>query len=897
MRWRGIPIRLRRLLRRRSSEEDLADELSSHIEFQTGKNIARGMVPEEARRQACLAFGAIEQAREECREVDTWRWIDTTLRNGRQCFRSLSRSPAFALISVLILSVSIGANVAVFSILNALLLRPLPITDAERLVQIYSTDKHGQMGGLYSTGLEELSHNSAFTGACGVATRYDAIEIEGSLRNLGMAAFSGGCFQTLGLAMQFGRALAPEDDRIGGQHVAVITDSLWHSQFAGRRSVLGRSIRIGSYNFTIVGVSAKGFTGLLLGFPEPVMVPLLQQSDFLPDGSARTTYDVNVLARLKAGVSRKQAFASLVAQRKAILEQSVPRHRSAAGRREYLSRSLQLTSASGGFDYFLRSRFAQPLYAVFGLCGAMLLLACVNLSSLLLARGLRREGEISIRLALGASQAHILNILLLENVVLVVAGSLLGITVGLAAARAIVTRGGQIFGNLDLSIGLDVRVVAFVITTMLVVSGIFATVSLWQARRLANADALKQSGRGVVKPNTVAQKVLLTVQIALTLALVTGSGLFAASVRNAYQIDFGIDPQNVWAATLTPRPGGYRNPIYWKGVAIRYYRHLLEQVESLPGVVSAAFTNAVPFFSSGNKTDVALIEGGDAERSTQAFVLGAGDKYFATLGSRLAEGEDFRRAGGNAAEPGVILSGSLARHFGGRRSMLGQHIRIGTSPDLQRLKIVGIVRDMDTILMDLNETKPFLAFIDFWEQRDLQGYPTLLIKTRTNSLDAAALRRIVERDGHEFVDRLKTVTKEIDDALVENRFLAYLASAFGVLALFMAGVGLFGLLSYQVANRTSEIGVRMALGAQRSQIRWLIFGQVVRSLVIGLAAGLVLTFAMQKLLSGFLYGITVYNPTILLSAILVMVLAALLAAIIPMLKATKISPIEALRQQ
>jgi predicted permease len=879
----------------------LAQELSSHIELQTRKYIAQGLDSQEAYRRARIDFGGMEEARESCREVDRWRFFDAASRNGRQSFRSLAKSPAFALIAVLILSVGIGANVAVFSAIDALLLRPLPVPEPNELVQIVSRDKHGKAGGLFSPVLEPLSQNRSFSGVCGIATHYDAVEIDGTLRKLGSAALSGDCFRTLGIAMERGRALDTGDDHLGAGHVAVITDALWHTQFAGRDDVLGQSIRMGTTNYTVVGVTAAPFSGLLLGFPEPIMVPLLQQFDLLPNGSPRTSYYVNVLARRAPGVSQSQAAASILVQRRILLEQSVPQHYSPAGKGQYLSLGLTLSSAASGLDYFLRDRFSEPLYAVFGLCGAMLLMACLNLSSLLLARSFRRRQEVGIRLALGATLSHVVSILFLENLFLIVSGTVVGILGGLAAARVILARAGAMFGNFYLDVGIDFRVIVFVLATVGAVVTVFLLGSIWQARRLAGSDTLKQSGRGLVAPNTGAQKILLGVQIALTLVLIAGSALFNASLTNSYSIDFGVKPQQVWTALLNPQPGGYRNPVYWQRTAATYYRGLLERIETLPGVTSATFSDNIPFFNNGYPADISLVEGGESERASQARISGVADGYFSTLGARLIEGEDFRRALPAASlangEPGVIISQSLATQLSPKRSPLGLHIRIGTQPDLQRLRIVGISSDMDTSLVDLNETKPFLAFLNFWEHADLQGYPTLVIKTRGPNLDAAAIRRIVARQGYEFVERLSPLTNEIDNALVENRFLAYLSTAFGCLALLMAAVGLFGLLSYQVANRTAEIGIRMALGARQQRIRWLILGQVVKVLLAGVVAGVALSFGVEKVLGSLLYGVTLGNPGVLALSIVVLLGAAFAAATIPLWRATHINPIEALRSE
>lgn len=895
--WHSFQKRLHSLLRAQTSEGELESELNTHIELQARKHIAEGLDPAEARRLARIEFGGLEGVREECREVDTWRWIGAVGRNTRQCFRSLAKSPGFVLVAILILTVGIGSNVAVFSTIDALFLRPLPVHRPDKLVEIVSIDKDGHTGGLFSPVLEALQHDRAFQGTCGFGTSYLAVEIDGTLRTLGMAAFSGGCFETLGLSVQLGRPLGPADDHVGAEPVAVITDSLWHSQFGGRADALGRSIRIGTDTFRIVGVTGKQFTGLLLGFPEPVMIPLLQQPNLLPNGSKPTSYYVNLLGRRAAGISQAQALANITAEKHQLLEQSIPHRFNAIQRKDYMARALTLVSAQSGIDYFLRKRFAQSLFAIFGLCGAMLLMACVNLSSLLLARSLSRQREVAIRLALGAGRRHIVGIFVLENLALVLTGTAIGIIVGLWIARAILARGGQMFGNFYLHIGLDPRVVLFVFIVVLSAIGAFSVASLWQARRLGSADDLKQSGRGVIASNSSAQKILLAVQIALTLALVTGSTLFGASVKNERNIDFGIKPQNVWVALLAPRPGGYRNPGYWNLHASAYYRDLLQQIEALPNTAFVSFSGTVPFLQGGYHDPLAIVDGSKAERELQVETIGASDNYFATLGGRIVAGEEFRRTDDLSGNPGVILTESLARHLGDPRILLGHHVRIGAQPDWQHLKIIGIASDMDMSLVDVNNIKPFTAFINFWQHQTLQGYPVLLIKTRSAALDTTAVRRIVEKRGHEFVERFTSINSEIDHALIENFFLAYLSTAFAVLALLMAAVGLFGLLSYQVANRTGEIGVRMALGAKRSQIRWLVLGQTVRVLVFGTIAGIALTLATHKLIAGLLFGVTAYNPLILLAGTAIMIGSALVAAWLPTQRACKIDPIEALRHE
>ncbi len=904
MRLSSFRQRLRSLLFRQKAELDLEDELTAHIELQLKKHLAEGMSEEEARRRARIEFGGLDKTAEECREVDRWRWIDASARNLKHCFRSLGKSPGFVLVFVSILMVSIGSNLAVFSTMDALLLRPLPVERPDELVRIVAKDQQGNWSNVPSTFLDGLEADRAFEGLCGFSTSLLAAEIEGSLRELGVASFSGSCFKTLGLHLQLGRPLTPSDDQVGTQPVAVIADSLWHSAFAGRPDVLGKPIKVNGELFTIVGVTEKKFTGLLLGFPEPIMTPLRQEPLHTGTGQKLTTHWINVLARRANRVSEAQARASVIAQRSRLLEQSIPQGYNAAQRKEYLAQELAVTPGKSGVDYFLRDRFGKPLYALLGICAALLLIACVNLTSLLLARSLNRRREVGVRMALGARPSHIAAIFVLENTMLVLAGTILGVAAAFWTARAILAQGDQIFGNFSVNVGLDARVVLFLAAATLVVMGMFAGASMWQARRLSSAEVLKESGRGVISTNSVAQKTLAGAQIALTLAFVSGSVLLGASLKHSYNIDFGIKPHNVWTAMLTRRPGpaGYRN-----FAAGPYYRDLLEQVESLPGITYASLCNFIPFFNTGDKQPVSILENAQPGREVQARFLGASDGFFRTLGAKIVAGEDFRRSEENSSEPSVILSRSLAQYLvanyfdkrgsRGIRELVGHHLRVGNETGYGRLKITGIASDTDLDLANLEDNKPFTAYVDFWQHRDLQFYPVLLIKTSGNTLSAAALRRIVDGGGREYVGRFRTMNSDIDAALVENRLLAYLSGAFGVLALVMAAVGLFGLLSYQVANRTSEIGIRMALGAKRGQIQWLVLRQIVRLMLIGSLVGIALTFVTEKAIAGLLYGVGTYNVNVVLFAIAVLGTTAFAAAWIPIHRASAIDPIEALRHE
>lgn len=536
------------------------------------------------------------------------------------------------------------------------------------------------------------------------------------------------------------------------------------------------------------------------------------------------------------------------------------------------------------------------------MCAAILLIACVNLASLLLARSFRRQREIEVRLALGARRSDVAGILVLENVILVLAGAALGLLLALWTARTIVAQGDRMFSNFSLSVTLDSRMIFFLVAAIVLVIGIFAGTAIWQAGRLGRSETLNETGRGVIATNSFGQKVLAGIQIALTLALVAGSALFGASLKHMYGIDFGIQPKHVWEVALSARPGGYRN-----FVPNAYYRDLLQAIETLPGVRAVSTADAIPFLNGTEMESIATIENVQTGHEVQARVLGVSDRFFETMGAKIVAGDDFQRPGQDSSERTAILSRSLAQylamHYLGARStidgreLIAHYVRVGADAEYQRLKVTGIASDTDLNLANLDNTKPFTVYVSFWQHPGLQGYPVLLIKTSGNALSAASVRRIIDERGREYVQRFTTIDDEIDNALVENRIVAYLSAAFGVLALVMAAVGLFGLLSYQVSNRTGEIGIRMAMGAQRTQIQSLILRQILGPLIFGCLAGIALTFAIERLIRGLLYGISAYNPSVLFFSIAVLATTATIAAWIPANRASAIDPLDALRHE
>ncbi len=892
MSWPGFLRKLKTLILRRRAESDLTDELAEHLDLQTRKYVSSGMDEKAARRRARLEFGSLENVREECRETDRWAAVHNLIRNLRYAIRSLAANPGFTAVAIVILATGIGATLAVFNLLNALMLRPPPVRNAAELVRISTVLREGDLGALPTTFLDSFKTVPDYRGVCGFDTSYPGVEIGGSITAVGMLGFSGDCFSTLGIRVQLGRPLTPQDDHPGSAPVAVITDSFWQRQFNRRRDVLGQSIRTAGQTYTVVGVTEPQFTGLLVGFPEGLMIPASQEyTETMPNGRKPTYWWVNILARRAPGVSEVEAAARMKVRAPQLLADSVPPHSSPARRKDYLDNKIALTPGKDGVDYFLRRRFGGSLYAAAGICVAILLIGCTNLVNLLLARSLKRRHEIAVRFALGAKRSQIASLFATESLLLVLAGAGLALLLAQALDKWLVAQGAHMFGNFDPGLSFDWRIALFLAACTAGIAIAFAGASAWQADRLRGSGALKDSARGIVGATSSVQKILIGLQISLTLALVAGSALLSESLKQYYALDLGVKTRNVWDVTLATRPAA--KSYFLRGP---YDREILNEIRQIAGVKSAAFADFIPFFNASDDEPIAAVDNGKAPQQIDGAMLSSTPGLFETLGMRMIAGEGFDER--EHSEPAVIVSESLAKELANPpRALIGHHLRIGIDSRYQRLKVVGVVSNAQMDMAHPEQLAPLVAYVNFWQHPDRQGYPVLLIKTSANSLNVAAVRKIVDARGREYVDRVRTLSDEKDGALVENKLLAYLSGAFSALALAMAATGLFGLLSYQVTNRTGEIGIRMALGARRDQIQWMILRQILTIVAVGSCVGLAVSLGVARLIAGLLFGVSAYNPWLLALSCAVLLLTALVAAWLPLRRASSVDPLTALRHE
>ncbi len=672
----------------------------------------------------------------------------------------------------------------------------------------------------------------------------------------------------------------------------MITSQFWSKAFGGRPDAIGKTIHLPGVAFLVVGVTEERFTGMMLGSTTGVMVPLHQEPNEIGIKGRQIWWPVEIFGRRAPGVTLARANTGLSTQSGWLLEHSIPPSYNARQRRQYLERHVINGPAANGANDYMRRRFGSPLLAVFGICAVVLAIACVNLAGLMLARTLRRNREVAVRLALGASRAQVAAMLALESLLLVAAGAALSVLVALAVDRTIMALGADVIRGFDFGAGFDERSIAFFVAVAIGTAIALAGASAWQARRVCRQGDLHASGRRVSYGHGAVQKAMIAAQIALTLALVAAAGWFGQSLRSLYGLELGVKTDHAWELMMAGRPAGYQN--FTPGP---YDRELIAEIEAIPGIKAAALTNFAPFYTRMGRVQASIIESNQSGQEIEAHTAMVTDGMFSILGMRVIAGRDFRRDE-TSGERSVVVSQSLADRWGGPAAVLGRHIRLGTAAEYQRLLVQGVVSDAQTDLSEPTVTRPPCVYINSWRFPEHQAnYPVVLVRTVEGSLAIGRVLEVLNRLGREYVDRARSLDSEKDGALVEDRAMTYLSGAFGVMALLLAATGLFGLLNYQVANRTSEIGIRMALGARHRQIQWLVMRQMTGLLAGGSAAGIALALMAGKAVSGMLFGVHPGDPWLLAEALVVLGATALGAAWLPARRAASVDPLVALRHE
>jgi predicted permease len=821
----------------------------------------------------------------------------------RYALRTLLQAPAFAIVVVLTLALGIGANTAIFSLTDQVLLRMLPVKSPEQLVVL---DGPGAFRGrTFNNGTfsfpfyrDVRDQNSVFDG---VIARFPApltLLANGEAERVNGELVSGNYFDVLGVHALIGRTLTPDDDQTPGGHpVAVLSHAFWMRRFAGDPTVVNRTISLNGLPMTIVGIAPAGFFGIVVGENPDVMVPVMMKAQMTPtwdDLQSRTSRWLTIMARLRPGVSAAQAEAAMNVVYRQINELELKQltNVSQLFHDRFLSKHLFLRPGQKGRSD-LRQQFTTPILVLMGMVGLVLLIACANVANLLLARGAARQKEVAIRLALGASRGAIVRQRLVESLLLSGGGALLGLAFAWWTGALLLKMLPDDGTGQTLSAVPDLRVTLFAIGTALVTAILFGLAPALQSTRPALVSTLKDEAGGVVGGTGQARfrKGLVVAQVGLSVLLLAGAGLFGRSLYNLKSLNPGFQADQLLAFSLNPSLNGYS-----RERSIQLFQQMQEQLLHLPDVRSAT-ASVIPLLTNSDWSSTIKVEGYRAKEGEDMnpLVNAVGPGFFETLAQPLLAGRDFSVTDLAGAPRVAIVNETLAKYFFGTDNPIGHHIGWGRdqTPDIE---IVGVARDAK--MSSLRQEPRRVVYTPYMQEREI-GQITFYLRARgaASSIGSTA-RQVAQRvDPKLPIFDMKAMSTVVDESLFLERMVAALSIAFGALATLLAAIGLYGVMSFTVARRTREIGIRMALGAEGSSVMWLVLREVALMVGIGVAVGVPLAIALSRVVQSQLFDLSAHDPLALIAAAALLALVALAAGYLPARRATHVDPMLALRYE
>ncbi|MCI0533974.1 MAG: ABC transporter permease [Verrucomicrobiales bacterium] len=901
MNWlQKIRLRFRALFQKEKLDTRMDDEMRSHIEMQTQENIEAGMKPEEARYAALRQFGWIESIKETCREQRGVSWIENLGQDIRFGARQLLKNPGFTAVAVLTLALGIGANTAIFTVMNTLMLRSLPVKDPHELVTLAvvtpASASHNFSYPFYEQ-LRDGNRNLSGLFAAGgtprrrmLASAFGAQEVE----FVRAQEVTGNFFSVLGVSAALGRTFTAADDTpTDPQAVAVVSHSFWKRRFGGNTEVIGKAITLEDVSFTIVGVTPPGFFGFQPGETPDLWWPMqmVAQVDKGPWGQRLKRSEAHVLrlmGRVPAQADRRHAQAEL----DLIIQQRF------AEDGNKLRTHLELQPGHAGFTR-LRETFRKPLLVLMGVVSAVLLIACANVANLLLGRAAARQREFSVRSALGAGRRRLVRQLLTEGLVLAALGSLLGLLLAQGGTRALLLLMRLQPDGVSFNLTPDARVLLFTMGASLLTGLIFSLAPAWHSTRIDLASALKGTA-GSVAGNVSRQKfnqTLVVAQVALSVVLLIGGGLFVRTLEKLKGSDFGFQRENVvlFDIELTRDLDEARESSLTK--------ELLMRLEALPSVKSASLSSF--YLVSGGVWTEDIIPEGYAQSPGEGLtsqVIAVGPRFFETMGTAVLTGREFspqdeRPAGvPDLNNPRTaVINESIARRYFAGSSPIGKRLHFGEQAQ-PTYEIVGVVRDVRH--RSLRESAGPTLYVPLFQGLGGMGITFSLRTTGQSESIRASLSGVVrEMDPTVRVRDVRTMDDLVSVALRQERILAQLGGFFSLFALGLACLGLYGVLALAVVQRTREIGVRVALGAQRRDVLSLVIGKGLSLALVGCILGLIGAFVVTRLAKNLLYGVTPTDPLTFVGVTLLLILIATLASWLPARRATKVHPMVALRYE
>jgi putative ABC transport system permease protein len=893
---------LRRFFRRKHWDEERWRELESYVEIETDANVARGLSPVEARRDALRKLGNPLLVREEIYRMNTMNWLESTWLDVKFGARTLRKSPVFAVVALLSLALGIGANAAIFQLLDIVRLRSLPVHDPQEMAEITLAPGRGRMGltngprpNLTNPLWEQIRElQTSFVDPFAFGSAAFQLATGGESRTVPGMFVSGNYFKALEAVPAAGRLIAPVDDVRGCSPVAVLGHGFWQSEFGRAIDVTSRSIRLDGVMVPIVGVASARFAGIDIGRRIDIFVPICSRpwiKKATPGIDTRDMWWLAAFGRLKPGVTLEAATAELGGRSRGMFEATLPDRYAAKDAKNYTENTLVARSAANGISV-LGTRYGSSLTFLLAIAGLVFLIACANLANLMLARASTRAREIAVRLAIGASRARLFRQLMAESLLLAAIGAAAGIALAGVLSRVLVsilTSDGSPWA-LDLS--LDWRLIGF--STALAVAScvLFGVTPAVRATRVAPGAVMHLSGRGLTadRQRLGIRRFLVVGQMAVSLVLVVGALLFVGTLRNLASVDYGFSDRGVMVVDLDLRPAG---------VALEaqtaYQAGLTERLAAIPGVTSAGAAAITPVSGSG-WNEILIVNG--QEQTTYPDANRVSPGFFAALRIGFVAGRNFDAQDRTGGATVAIINEAFRDRYLGAGNPIGRQFkfRVGPGQSDPLYEVIGVVKN--TKYRNLREPLGPQMYFPASQETDPSPFLTVIMRTEG---DPNELRRSIAsavRDVHPSIVLAYTVmSDQLRDSLLRERLMAALSAGFAVLAVGLAGVGLYGLMAYGVAARRNEIGIRIALGATRSRVVTMILRETAWLVAIGLLAGGIGAVLAARYAQSLLYGLTGAGPAVVAAGALVLAAIAGLASASPAVRAANLDPTTALRDE
>lgn len=842
--------------------------------------------------------------------------METLLHDIRYGIRAFIRSPLLVFTIVLTLAIGIGANTAIFSLLNAVMLRTLPVQDPGQLVVIgdpslvhLRADGSPPRVDLFSYPLyrDLRDGNSVFSGML-VSGEVNRVRVgrpsEGtnavSITDRALASLvSGNYFSVLGVSTYIGRALTPQDDDVPDAHaVAVISYGFWTEKLGKDPAIVGQTLLFNNYPFTVIGVAQPGFSGDTVGDRQDIWIPVTMEAEMLPGRPWLKTYGaswLHAIARLKPGVTISQAQANL----NLIFHQDVngPLGANFPGldRQAVDKLQVEVSEGSRGFSS-LRGRYQGPLFLLMGIVGLVLLIACVNVANLLLVRALGRQREVAVRLAIGAPRTRIIRQLLTESILMATAGGIVGLVVAYSGTRVLL----QLTRTTDTEVTLDFRVLAFTAGLSLITGVLFGIAPALRSLDVALTSTLKTKAGGMDASGPHAGrwhwgKLLVAGQVALSLAVLFAAGLFVRSMQKLQAVDLGYDNDSLALIRTDPLSAGYKT----LSQRVNYANQVASRLASLPGAKGVTFSKN-GLFSGSDSSDTIKVEGfiprqnGDLESPTER----VGPNYFSLLKIPMIAGREIDARDVQTAQRVAVINQSMAHFYFGSADPIGRKITID-DPDVKNpvITIIGVAADVRD--HDLRSHVPRRFYVPLEQSEDPSGELHFIVRASgaPDSFVAMARKTIEAYDSNVPIVSARTLIASVNESINSEIIVAKLSGFFGLIALLLASIGLYGVMSYLVTGKTRAIGVRVALGAQSHNILWMVLREASTVVMIGILVGVPVAFATAHVFSSMLFGLTSNDPAVMTMVVLLLGMVALAASYVPARRATKVDPIIAIRDE